>query len=638
LRVSLVVAPFGLVEYPSLAAGLLKSLAEERAGVECRVRYASLDFARRIGWNAYTLCYYSDPNLLLGERVFAPTLFGDAIPSWTDYWNDVMVPFERPNWQFLRRPEHHGINRRAFEVLQDDAAAWIEEYAARGEFEEVDVFAFTTSFSQNIASLALARRFKERFPDRPIFFGGANCQSVMGEQLIRSFDFIDHVCTGEGDDAWPLALSQLARGEAVDAPGILSRDTEGSIRGKANAVMANDLDRLPAPRFDEYFEDFEFRGAERAGVYAIPMETSRGCWWGEKHHCVFCGLNGTTMRYRSKSPARVVEEIRELSERYSVPRIMMTDNIMDNRSAGELLERLEREEIDVEIFFEIKANLSRDELARLAKAGVTYLQPGIESLSTHVLGLMDKGTDAHQNLQLLKWGKELAISLSWNILCGFPGERDEDYEELARLIPKIYHLVPPRGFGQISIDRFSPMFNRPEAFGIDSRPAKAYRYVYALAPEEIRNLAYTFSFASERTNTSDSAAAPAYARRAYRAFLMWKRYFGRMDFSYEPAADGSIRVHDTRPSAAEEWTEIEGVEARVFVSLDQARTADGVVRDLAESGFAVAPDEVARVIAGFEARTWLHSEGGKSLVLANRVPAIEPVFGFRGLPSAAAGM
>src|SRR3954465_271775 len=39
------------------------------------------------------------------------------------------------------------------------------------------------------------------------------------------------------------------------------------------------------------------------------IETARGCWWGAKNHCTFCGLNGETMGFRAKSADRVMTEI-----------------------------------------------------------------------------------------------------------------------------------------------------------------------------------------------------------------------------------------------------------------------------------------------------------------------------------------
>ena len=42
--------------------------------------------------------------------------------------------------------------------------------------------------------------------------------------------------------------------------------------------------------------------------YALYLEGSRGCWWGQKHPCSFCGLNGRKNVYRYKSAGRLYEE------------------------------------------------------------------------------------------------------------------------------------------------------------------------------------------------------------------------------------------------------------------------------------------------------------------------------------------
>jgi ribosomal peptide maturation radical SAM protein 1 len=633
-RVALIVAPFGLVEYPNLAASLLKAEAV-RAGFPCDVHYGSLDFARRIGWSAYLVCYYTDPYLLLGERIFAPTLFGDRIPSWAAYWNDVVAPYDDPSWQHVRVPEQSGRNRRAFERLQDEAARWIEEWVARPELGHYDVFAFSTSYGQNVASLAVARRLKARWPQRPVVFGGANCHGVMGEQLLRSFPFVDWVCTGEGDRAFPMLLAALARGGPVAVPGVIGRAADGSVPPAGPPVTVTDLDALAFPDFSDFFAQFRFRPRERAAPTALPMETSRGCWWGEKHHCTFCGLNGETMRYRVKSPRRIVAELEHLVGRFGLRRIMMTDNIMHHRAVDELLPLLDRER--AEIFFEVKANLSREDLAAFARAGITYIQPGIESLSTHVLRLMDKGTDALRNLQLLRWAKELGIAVAWNLLCGFPGERDEDYEALAALIPKIHHLTPPRGFGQVSIDRFSPMFTHPERYGLAIEPFPAYRYVYPLPDDEVRNLAYAFCFVGARSRTTDTMVPPPYARRAYQAYLIWKRFHGQADLSFEVDAAGAVVVRDTRAVATAPERQLRGLERLVFLALDAAQTRASLRRAIeTEAGSAGGPGALDDVLATFAAWGWIHAEDGKVVLLATRRGAAAAGWGDEAAPAQAA--
>jgi len=94
---------------------------------------------------------------------------------------------------------------------------------------------------------------------------------------------------------------------------------------------------------------------------------------------------------------------------------------------------------------------------------------------------MRKGTTALRNIQLLKWAREYGVGVEWNILYGFPGEVDADYEETLALIPKIAHLQAPSGIGPVRIDRFAPYYETPEAFGITGlRPLPVFDHPLSL--------------------------------------------------------------------------------------------------------------------------------------------------------------
>ncbi len=63
-----------------------------------------------------------------------------------------------------------------------------------------------------------------------------------------------------------------------------------------------------------------------AGLF---FETSRGCWWGERNHCTFCGLNGTSMAYRSKSAERAIAELERMVGEHPGCDVQVADNILD---------------------------------------------------------------------------------------------------------------------------------------------------------------------------------------------------------------------------------------------------------------------------------------------------------------------
>src|SRR5262249_3134931 len=123
-----------------------------------------------------------------------------------------------------------------------------------------------------------------------------------------------------------------------------------------------DMDRIPTPSFVEYYQQYNhFLPHGAAGPTRdiwLPYESSRGCWWGEKHHCTFCGINGLGMKFREKSPDRVIAELRQLLATHPSNLITMYDNIMPHSYFKTLLPRLQRELGDLYIFYEQKANLS----------------------------------------------------------------------------------------------------------------------------------------------------------------------------------------------------------------------------------------------------------------------------------------
>jgi len=619
MNVAMIVAPFGPIEYPLLGPSLLKPAIESK-GAACSVRYASIEFAARIGFGSYISTYYADPPLLLGERVFARAMFDDDVPTLDRYWRDVALPFAEGVGTQMDLRSVSQPRLKELEAAESEAMRFADELAGCETVECADVIGFTSTFAQHVASLAVARRIKERFADKIVIIGGANCEGVAGIQTLRSFPFVDYVSTGPADISFPRFIEQLDRGEDPSVPGIVSQcDVAAGKELRTTAPEEPALDDLPYPDFSDFFSAYADHPNERMRVYSIPVEGARGCWWGEKHHCIFCGINGEQMPYRRKSAARLRDEIEYLVDRYDVDRVWATDNILDPRYFSDLVPLLTERRKHSELFFETKANLRRDQMAALADAGITRLQPGIESLDTSVLALMKKGTTAIDNLQVLKWAAELGILLQWNIICGFPGEDPRAYKAMAELMKLLPHLPAPKACSQITIDRFSPLFDAPGAFGIAVKPAKSYRYVYALKATEIEDLAYFHSQVSESVDTTDSLAVPEYAHDVAHQVQIWRKQEDRVRFQYEPVDADGVVIYDTRPSAECDRRELDGAWAVAMRHIDSASTSAAVHRRAEQEGTGVSPSAVCDALDGLVECGYAYAEGGKYLGLATRI-------------------
>lgn len=488
--VVLVSMPFMDPYRPSIQLGLLKAITA-RYGFPVRTYHACLDFAAQIGIDYYSLlCEHR--GTLVGDWLFSLEAFGDAAPDPAAHMLDELAD----SLSYLGKSSGEATEK-LLRTRSSDVPAYLDALVDNYAWEDVAVVGFSSTFQQSTASFALARRLKQHHPQIMTIFGGANFDADMGPELVRAVDCIDVAVIGEGDKAFPSLLNALAANRSLDhVPGLAYRQ-HGQVKITAPMPTTDQLDDLPAPDYDEYFQHAAELGLlPRAGYRNVwlPVETARGCWWGAKHQCTFCGLNGTTMRFRSKSPERVLNELAEQAKRYHTFRFEAVDNILDMAYFTKLFPMLAENETGYEIFYEVKANLSREQIKLMAQAGITHIQPGIESLSSNVLRLMRKGIWAVQNVNLLRWARYYDIRVEWNLLWGFPGETEQDYADQAAVIPHLRHLRPPANAARIWLERFSPIFTEQDTFRLRNRtPERSYQYVYPNSVD-LERIAYFFDY------------------------------------------------------------------------------------------------------------------------------------------------
>ena len=507
-RTLIVSMPWCAASRPNLSAGLLKALAE-RAGSPCDVLDASLLLASEVGSSSYETLAETPALFGLCEHVFAVDLFGaPALDS------DA----------FLGRS---GVGEAAhvFRHLRDSVVPrFLDGLVARIVAGRYDVVGFTCTFNQVFSSLALAKRLKSVSATPRILMGGACVHGCMGEEYARSFPFVDHVFLGEADEAFPEFLGRLDRGG--DLTGITGITVDGRPTGPALPIRQMDL--VPTPDYSDFFAlraTLLGAGVALPDILALPFEGARGCWWGAKHHCTFCGLNNLGMAFRAKSPADVASQLRELSSRHGILRFLAADNIITHRDFGELTTALSDLDGEYRLFYEIKANLKRDDVAKLSAAGIRWVQPGIEAFSDGLLAQMRKGTTALQNVRLIRLCAEFGIQPSYNLLIGFPDESDNDYEETLDIIGRIRHLPPPSSEPSlVQIHRFSPFHSCPDAYRfLNVRPAQYYRHLVPDAPDgvDLSRIAYFF----ER-DVPPNAPYGRHSSRVRKAVTAWREASG----------------------------------------------------------------------------------------------------------------
>ena len=613
MDICLVTMPFASVERPSMALGMLKGALAE-TGLETACLYPNLKFAELIGVENYCAYDFIKPEDLAGEWTFAGALFGRGRPE-DDYLDWLVRRLPRPT-----DPEHF---KTCLWKWRGWAIDFVEETADEVLAHRPRIVGCTSTFQQHAASLALLRRIKTRAPGTATMLGGANCEGPMGEATHRNFPWVDYVVSGEADEL----IADLCRGIVDAGPGEVFHGAGDAVltpahrrNGAAPGVgrgMVTDMDRLPLPDYDDYFralDDTGLRGQIRSGV---PLEASRGCWWGAVRHCTFCGLNGNGMVSRVKSTPRVIDELDAMFERHGIRRFGMVDNILAIQHLRTLVPELALRPEKYSLFFETKANLNRKEVKLLADAGVRWIQPGIETLHTEALALTDKGLQAWRNVQLLRWCQEFGVRLTWGIIHGFPGEEDSWYSEVAEWIPSLFHLQPPDGFRRIRFDRFSPYHSRSADWDLEIEPVRSYRSVYRLEDRELEDLAYYFESASSAPPRPDGSGVLRLKDHVRDWWTLTHSSKPRPVLSFVDGG-GRLSVTDTRPIAVNERREFRGLARRVLLACEEApveRTLPGKVSCASDSESAVA-DAVEELVSD----KLLLRVDGRLIFLATRHP------------------
>jgi len=239
------------------------------------------------------------------------------------------------------------------------------------------------------------------------------------------------------------------------------------------------LENIPPPQYTEYYEQHRFYLPDSKAVeenrMILPYETSRGCIWGQRHRCTFCGLNGKNISYRVKSESKALTELQQLLQEHPTRRVAMTDNVLPPSYLESFVLQLAESLPHLSIAYEIRPTLTFAQMLLLRQAGVTELQPGIEALSTSLLRRMKKGVTARQNVRFLRAARSLQIRCAWNLLLAFPGDTEGEYVETLDVIGAIFHLAPPGIISPMNIERFSEYHDFPERYGIGNlRPSWAY--------------------------------------------------------------------------------------------------------------------------------------------------------------------
>jgi len=268
-------------------------------------------------------------------------------------------------------------------------------------------------------ALAIALRVKETSPETVVVLGGAH-PTIMPEAVLGEAA-VDYAVVGAGEQG----LTALARfvlegvGDLAEVPGLVWRDGT-TVRVNPRAALSSP-DELPRPARDlfpmEFYKDkWNVLTATGSCPFRCPFCSAAALWHG---------------RRLMRSPAGVVEELRELSRDHGVDRVFFTDDLftMDKRWVRELAQELRTLERPMEWGCATRVDqVDADLLRVMAEAGCTGVQFGVESGSQQILDSV-KGIDKAQVLEAIRSAVAVGIDVVSSFMAPFPEDTRETLAE-----------------------------------------------------------------------------------------------------------------------------------------------------------------------------------------------------------------
>lgn len=260
---------------------------------------------------------------------------------------------------------------------------------------------------------------------------------------------IDIAVCGEGEQAFVDILRARLAGAALT--GIPSTMTSGMDAPLPPGTLP-DPDSLPFPAWDKVdvagyarYTGFTFLGQRRY----MGLFTSRACPYG----CTYCH-NIFGRKFRARSAASVLAEIRTVHERYGIADFEVLDDIFNLRRERvvEICQGLLQDGPKVQISFPngLRSDLLDDELLELMRAaGTTYISFAIETASPRLQREIKKNLKVAKAENAIRKAASLGILTNGYFMLGFPTETEEEMRSTISLAIRLpldmahFHKVTP---------------------------------------------------------------------------------------------------------------------------------------------------------------------------------------------------
>lgn len=302
------------------------------------------------------------------------------------------------------------------------------------------IVSFYTRCDTYHISMKLAQKIKTVFPQIYIVFGGPQAD-LSAEDTLRAAPYVDYICRGEGETTVVPFFCSLLSGKPDHSICGLAYHSQNEIIMNPKPEMIADLDTLHP--IDYNFLNDMNRGIGPSVDNAFPVDVGRGCPFA----CTYCSTKSFWKRkYRIKSAERIIEEIKELHERFKVNRFVFLHDMftLDRKKVVAVCKGLKQ--IGFPIAWSCSARVDcvdRELIDIMVDSGMCAIYMGIETGSPRMQKLVQKNLKLDDVMDKLSYIAQKGVRITASFIYGFPNETEEDFAKTMQLmlqlssVPKI---------------------------------------------------------------------------------------------------------------------------------------------------------------------------------------------------------
>jgi radical SAM superfamily enzyme YgiQ (UPF0313 family) len=287
-------------------------------------------------------------------------------------------------------------------------------------------------------------RMQESLNTTRIVLGGPDITHNIEDYLNAGADML---VIGEGEETM-LEICTTLRDQGMISTSIAGtafRTEQGILVKNPPREKIKDIDSLPFPdRQSIPFHLYLDAWKSKHGLNAVSVSTQRGC----PYTCKWCSTAVYGQSYRRRSPANVVEELKELTHKYQPDTFWFVDDVftVSHRWLNDFLAALKKEELKIRFECITRADrLNEEVILTLKEAGCFRIWIGAESGSQEIINAMDRRVDVMHVREMIRTASRHGIQSGTFIMLGYPGEKRKHIQEtivhLKEALPDIFTIT-----------------------------------------------------------------------------------------------------------------------------------------------------------------------------------------------------